>query len=398
MSERNTQSKRWMLTINNPSFKEAEILYQLGHHEQLKYMCWSAENEDEEDHTPHYHVYISFTRMWRFNRIKELLPRARIEMARKPELACFRYCTKGNKQHTTEPFYMEFGHRNVRTGEIKEMNKIIEDARNEVIHKIREKKMRVEQLTDDQLLDSKLCGAIERTLKGMLGPYRDKLIVICFVSPTGWGKSFSIWDIFKDVCTVEFGANQEWYISAEKEVMLFDEFCGQIRCQKMLKYLDKYPIALPIKGGHRPCYWKAIFICSNTRPDEWYTKLDEKTGLRESTIPDDVRKALYRRIGYDGNMSNQNETHVYDPMLYTMQQARDEMYNIVLRVKSQIDGTMEHEELEDEQCASVEVEDPEGDVASYMLDDVIPGSGSFCGSPCNTSENIQGDPSPKPQN
>ena len=293
---------------------------------------------------------------------------------------------------------MEFGHRNVRTGEIKEMNKIIEDARNEVIHKIREKKMRVEQLTDDQLLDSKLCGAIERTLKGMLGPYRDKLIVICFVSPTGWGKSFSIWDIFKDVCTVEFGANQEWYISAEKEVMLFDEFCGQIRCQKMLKYLDKYPIALPIKGGHRPCYWKAIFICSNTRPDEWYTKLDEKTGLRESTIPDDVRKALYRRIGYDGNMSNQNETHVYDPMLYTMQQARDEMYNIVLRVKSQIDGTMEHEELEDEQCASVEVEDPEGDVASYMLDDVIPGSGSFCGSPCNTSENIQGDPSPKPQN
>lgn len=138
-----------------------------------------------------------------------------------------------------------------------------------------------------------------------------------------------------------------------------------------------------------------------TRPDEWYTKLDEKTGLRESTIPDDVRKALYRRIGYDGNMSNQNETHVYDPMMYTMQQARDEMYNIVLRVKSQIDGIIEHEELQDEQneqCASVELVDPNGDIPSYMLDDVIPGTGPFCGSPCNTSENTQGDPpqNPKP--
>ena len=346
MSERNTQAKRWMITLNNPSFTESEIIYNLGHHEQIKYMCWCCENEDEENKTPHYHIYVSFLRMWRFNRIKNLLPRADIEMARKPELACFRYVTKGNREHTIEPFYMEFGKRN-QTNHKKDIS-TEELAREEVILKIKQKKMRYEDLSIDQLLDSKLCTAIERVLKITLGPQRNDLFICCFVSPTGWGKSYSIWDTFHEVTTVEFGASQEWFISPEKEVCLFDEFCGQIRCQKMLKYLDKYPIALPIKGSHRPCYWKAIFICSNTRPDEWYTKEDEKTGIRKSTIPDDVREALYRRIGYNGHQNNNCETHVFDPLMYTMDLARQEMHNIVLRIKAQMENTVEHESIPDQ--------------------------------------------------
>lgn len=333
MSERNTQSKRWMLTINNPSFRESEIIYDLGHHEQLKYMCWCCENEDEEDHTPHYHVYVSFNNAWRFNRLKDLLPRARIEMAKKPELACFRYLTKGNREHTVDPFYMEFGHRNQTHNRVDCSDEQL--AREQVIKKIREKRMRYEELTDDQLLDSKLCSAIERVLKVAVGPPRDSNVTV-FVSPTGWGKSYSIWNKFGEVCTVEFGGSQEWYISPEKIIMLFDEFCGQIRCQKMLKYLDRYPISLPIKGGHRPCYWQHVFICSNTTPDEWYTKVNERTGMRESTVPEDVRKALYRRIGYDCQLNQLSHTYIFDPLLYTMEQAREEMNKIVDEIYNRI--------------------------------------------------------------
>lgn len=365
----NPQAKRWMITLNNPTFKESEIIYNLCNNPNyIKYAVWCCENEDEEEHTPHYHIYISFKNAWRFNRLKDILPRARLEKAKKPELACFRYVTKGNRAHTVEPFYMEFGHRNERTGEVSERTarKRAEDlAREEVVKQVRAKKLRYEDLTCDQLLDSKLCQAVERTLKCTLGPRRDDLHICCFVSPTGWGKSFSVWDTFGEVATVEFGASQEWFISAEKEIMLFDEFCGQIRCQKMLKYLDKYPIALPIKGGHRPCYWKAIFICSNTRPDEWYTRENEKTGMRESTIPEDVRKALYRRIGYDSAGANTiGETHVYDPLLYDIQTARDEMKQIVLAIKAKLDGQVEHEELVDQSQLSP----PDGDIASYMID------------------------------
>lgn len=348
MSEpkRNPQARRWMLTLNNPSFRESEIIYNLCTSENIKYACWCAENEDEENHTPHYHIYLSFKKPWRFNRIKDILPRADIEKAIKPELACFRYLTKGNREHTIEPFYMEFGQRNQNSHKKDRNNEDL--AREEVIQKVRNKRMRYEELSNDQMLDSKLCTAVERILRITLGPQRNDLHICCFVSPTGWGKSFSVWDTFEEVTTVEFGASQEWFISPEKEVALFDEFCGQIRCQKMLKYLDKYPIALPIKGGHRPCYWRAIFICSNTRPDEWYTKEDEKTGLRTSTIPDDVRKALYRRIGYDGAINSHGETHVFDPVLYTLDQAREEMKQITLRIKAELEHSVEHEQLIDD--------------------------------------------------
>lgn len=387
MSEpaRNTQSKRWMITLNNPTFKESELIYELCNHEQRKYACWCAENEDEENHTPHYHIYISFTRMWRFMRLKNILPRADIEMAKKPELACFRYCTKGNKDKSIEPFYMEFGRRNPRTGEKSEKQKQVDASREETLRMIRTKKMKFEDLSDDQLLDNKLATACERALRGTVGPMRKDIKICCFVSPTGWGKSYSIWDTFKDVATVEFGSSQEWFINPEKEIMLFDEFCGQIRCQKFLKYLDTYPIALPVKGGHRPCYWKAIFICSNTSPDDWYTKIDEKTGLRESTIPQEVRDALYRRLGYANFLNPKRETHVYDTLLYTLQQARDEMVTICKRIYDEL--YVEHEELPDDQntqppaeqaaaaaaavdADSLQVEPPNGDLASYMLDDI----------------------------
>ena len=366
----NPQAKRWMITLNNPTFKESEVIYNIcNDDEHIKYAVWCAENEDEENATPHYHIYFSFKRMWRFNRIKNILPRADIEKANKCELACYRYITKGNREHTVEPFFMEFGNRNQRTGETTEKRRAENAAREEVLSLIKQKKMRYEELTVDQLLDNKLCTAIERTLKCALGPQRDNLKICCFVSPTGWGKSFSIWDTFGEVCTCEFGASQEWFVSAEKEIMLFDEFCGQIRCQKMLKYLDKYPIALPIKGSHRPCYWKAIFICSNTSPDEWYTKINEKTGMRESTIPDDVRKALYRRIGYDAQGATTiGETHVYDPMLYDMQTARDEMKQIVQRIKQQIESNPEQQQQEEPAAAAAAEQDSEDILASYMLD------------------------------
>ena len=130
----------------------------------------------------------------------------------------------------------------------------------------------------------------------------------------------------------------------------------------MLKYLDKYPIALPIKGGHRPCYWKLIFICSNTTPDEWYTKMNEKTGVRESTIPEDVRQALYRRIGYGPHQNSMGETHIYDPMLWRMEDARQEMSRIVQRLS----GRPEVEELPDDSGQEQESQEEEVETLHFI--------------------------------
>ena len=327
----NLQGRRWMLTINNPTFQESEQLYNMGHSDSIECLVYGAEHVDEG--TQHFQIYIHFKANWRFNRLKQTFPRARIELAKKPKLACCRYCAK-------EGFYMAFGNvpdltTGSRSGTRRARERAEDMAREEIVRKIRRGELRFQELSDEQLLDTKLVRAAKDASSMTQGPMRDDVYNCCFVSPTGWGKSYAIWKTFLHVASVEFGGTQEWYLDAEQEVMLFDEFCGQVRAQKMLKYLDRYPISLPIKGGHRPCYWKLIFICSNTRPDEWYMKDDPKTGLRVSSIPDEVRKALYRRIGYP-NATSSGETHVYDAQFTNMDDARKEMMEIVQRLQQRI--------------------------------------------------------------
>lgn len=343
ITRRNTQGKRWMLTINNPSFAESEKLYNLGHSDEIDCLVYGAEHVDEG--TQHFQIYIHFKKNWRFNKLKNEFPRARIELAKKPKLACCRYCAK-------EGFYYAFGNvPDLKTGHKNDSQyakrKAEDAAREEVVKMIMRGELRMVDLTAEQLLDNKLVRACEKAASMIQGPTRDDLYVCCFVSPTGWGKSYSIWKTFKRVASVEFGSAQEWFLDAEQEVMLFDEFCGQVRAQKMLKYLDTYPISLPIKGGHRPCYWKLIFICSNTPPDEWYMKDDPKTGIRVSSIPDEVRRALYRRIGYP-NASERGETHVYSETFTNLDAARAEMKQVCVKLHEKLYPKGEPEQMQDE--------------------------------------------------
>jgi len=78
--------------------------------------------------------------------------------------------------------------------------------------------------------------------------------------------------------------------------MVFEEFAGQIQLQKMLKYLDPYPMALEVKGGMRPAMYETVIITSNTRPDGWYK--DEEAGGKRT----DALLALWDRLGFkNGN-------------------------------------------------------------------------------------------------
>lgn len=343
------RGRRWMLVSNNPTLKEFELLWELGKKlDEITCLVYGAEHADEADKTEHVHVYISWKQVMRFNRMKRLFPRMRIELAKKPALACIRYCIK-------EGFYMAFGNVPNLEGSKRSRAKAEDLAREAVIKKVRTGEIRYQDLSDEQLLDNKLCRGVERALNFTMGPLRDDLYVVCFVSPTGWGKSWSIQTTFKNLATCEIGGSQEWILNSEQYVMLFDEFCGQIRAQKMLRYLDKYPNSVPIKGGHRPCYWRLIFICSNTRPDEWYMKEDPKTGMKVSSIPDDVRAALYRRIGYP-NTTSHGETHVYDAQWTTLDDARKEMNEICTRLwHEKIEPMFKAEEIEDPDIPEVQV-------------------------------------------
>lgn len=287
-----SHSRKWVMTINNPTFDDAQRLWDAGHNEDVRYLVYGAEHVDEG--TPHFQCYIVFKGPYRFSRVKRMFPRAALYEPYKCDLANKRYCKK-------EGFYMEFG----STGEEarQQSRKRAEMEREEVIHQIRMKQMKFSDLTDEQLLDNKLVRAAEKAVSMISGPNRqENLQVVFIVGPTGLGKSYAIHQAFDDVTIVDYASGQEWFLNAEARVALFDEFNGQISERKMLKYLEPYPCSLPVKGGHRPCYWNLIFICSNTTPDQWYMK-ELPDGTFQSRIPSEVRAALYRRIGWDQPLS-----------------------------------------------------------------------------------------------
>ncbi len=79
----------------------------------------------------------------------------------------------------------------------------------------------------------------------------------------------------------------EWWDGYEGEdILLIDEFYGQLKPARLLTILDGYQLRLPIKGGFTYANWTKVYITSNKDPREWYSE----------DVPEEVKAALMRRI------------------------------------------------------------------------------------------------------
>ena len=102
----------------------------------------------------------------------------------------------------------------------------------------------------------------------------------------GSGKSHRAFHSPGAVYTLSPVSGALWFDGYDSQPnLLIDDFYGWIPYFQLLRILDKYPYAAPIKGGFTPAKWSKVFITSNASPRQWYNK--EK-------VPD--QGALERRI------------------------------------------------------------------------------------------------------
>ena len=141
------------------------------------------------------------------------------------------------------------------------------------------------------------CGfitAYKELTADILGPYRPELKIVTLIGPPATGKSFCIQKYFPGHGRCICGNNGVWFQNPLSDVMVFEEFKGDIQLQRMLQYLDPYPLALEVKGGMRPAMYSTVIITSNTRPDGWYRPDDAGAqGKRTDAI-----LALWDRLGF----------------------------------------------------------------------------------------------------
>lgn len=94
-NENNTQSRKWLITINNPvehNFSHARIKSELAELKSLKYWCMS--DEIGENNTYHTHIFIHAGSAIRFSTMKKRFVGSHLDMARGTAQECRDYVSK----------------------------------------------------------------------------------------------------------------------------------------------------------------------------------------------------------------------------------------------------------------------------------------------------------------
>lgn len=101
--------------------------------------------------------------------------------------------------------------------------------------------------------------------------------VFVFWGDTGTGKSRRAWEEATFDAYPKDPNTKFWDGYSGQSNVVIDEFRGLISISHMLRWLDRYPVIVEVKGSS--CVFKAqrIWITSNLSPDLWYPNLDSET-------------------------------------------------------------------------------------------------------------------------
>jgi hypothetical protein len=292
---KDTQSRKFFLTINNPKNKYThKIINEIINKKfpSILYYC-IADEIGLENQTYHSHMYLCFSGGVRFSTIKKCFPTAHIETAHGTSKENRDYIGKlgkweNDEKHGTkvEGTFEEHGElpkeRMVAGGSIESI----------IIHRILEGANNAEILLEFPyyLRGIRDVEYVRQALKNE--EYREKWrdIETTYI----WGKT----NVGKTRYVMDgFGYSNVYAVNNYKHpfdgysgemVMLFDEFNSQFRIQDMNNYLDGYPISLPARYSNKQACFEKVFIISNIDLREQYH--------HERVNQPDVYDAFLRRI------------------------------------------------------------------------------------------------------
>lgn len=98
-----------------------------------------------------------------------------------------------------------------------------------------------------------------------------------FWGPTGTGKSHRAWRLAGDLAYSKDPRTKFWCGYLDQATVIFDEFRGAIDIAHLLRWTDRYPVRVEVKGGSVPLAAQHLYFTSNLHPSTWYPELDGVT-------------------------------------------------------------------------------------------------------------------------
>jgi hypothetical protein len=122
-----------------------------------------------------------------------------------------------------------------------------------------------------------------RTLRAISTDYARPIPVVreCYVfwGVTGSGKSRKAWEEAGLEGFPKDPRTKFWDGYRDQGHVVIDEFRGGIDVAHLLRWLDRYPVIVEVKGGSVCLAATKIWITSNISPEAWYPELDVDTML-----------------------------------------------------------------------------------------------------------------------
>lgn len=128
-------------------------------------------------------------------------------------------------------------------------------------------------------------GNVKRIATDHMRPDPIERSIHVYWGTTGVGKSRRAWDEAGFEAFPKDPRTKFWDGYSGQEHVVIDEFRGGIDIAHILRWFDRYPVVVEVKGSSVVLKAKKIWITSNLPPDQWYPDLDDAT-----------KEALFRRL------------------------------------------------------------------------------------------------------
>lgn len=298
--EKDTQGRKWQVTINNPADKQADHDKLKLVLESLKTVYWCMADEiGLETQTPHTHLYVQTKTAIRFSRMKKMFPDAHIERAHGTAEQNRDYVAKSGKWEDdaksdtrVDGTFEESGELPEEVGQghrsdLDEIAALIEDGMNPA----------------DIMADNFAYRKYERMIRAAYfakrkreTPVKRDLAVHYICGDSGSGKSYT----YVTLCD-ERGENDIYFLSdydgggfdnyCGEPILFMDEYKGQFRFSQFLIITDVYKAQIHARYSNVVALWSEIYITSVFPPEELYKRMVE-----EGNRGIDKQQQLFRRI------------------------------------------------------------------------------------------------------
>lgn len=305
----NTQSRKWLLTFNNPEkfgFDHDNIKAALSTIKNITYWCMC--DEIGKNGTYHTHLFIFRNSPLKYKVIKKKFDKAHINYCRGTTQENRDYVRKEGKHKDTDKedtnlhnTFEEFGECPIeeqgKRNDLNELYGMIKDGLSDYDIIEKNPKYMIQFNKIDRCRQVLLEERFKNTFR--------ELTVEYWYGDTGAGKTKTVMERYgyENVYRV---TNYRYPFDGYKgqDVIVFEEFYNSFRIQDMLTYLDGYPLELPCRYNNKIACYTKVFILSNVPFDEQYREIFREH--RETFNAFQRRISCIKEFGKDGLKSYKN--------------------------------------------------------------------------------------------